>query len=62
MLGAALASSTASLADVAGALFGPRGASLLLLATAVVLVSTSASFEQRVVLTVAGALLAAAAL
>lgn len=35
VLGAALAGSTAPLADVAGALFGPRGASLLLLATCV---------------------------
>lgn len=35
VLGAALAGSTAPLADVAGALFGPSGASLLLLATCV---------------------------
>lgn len=35
VLGAALAGSAAPLADVAGALFGPRGASMLLLATSV---------------------------
>lgn len=35
VLGSALAGSTAPLADVAGALFGPRGSGLLLLATCV---------------------------
>lgn len=35
VLGAALAGSTTPLADVAGALFGPRGSTLLLLATSV---------------------------